>query len=206
LYKALVKEIHRVPDRVRRLAIANDIAEYVGLEAGMVLDEFRRAAGERRAPRSALREQKRMDANELLLLHALLSNAEAREMVAPTLRQVESARKWASWPVFEAALKMAEAGEEVSFRSLDPRLNEPERHLLQTAFLADEFVGTSVSVEQAVACLDKLVALDSAARIHGLREQVKEAERAGNWEEALRLSEELSREQALRRRRVESSH
>jgi hypothetical protein len=189
----LLKEIHRVPDKVKRLSIANDLAEHVGIGHGMVLEEFKKAAAERRAPRPAIREDAGLDANEVLLAHALLSNAEAREQIAPVLRQLTVVRKFKTWPILEGALALLDAGEAVSFANLQVRLKEPERALLSMLLMDDqERAGrNAVTAEQAVACVHALARMERESHRAELKSRIKEAERSGNLEEAMRASEEL---------------
>lgn len=193
LFQVLLKEIHRVPDKVKRLSIANDLAEFVGIGHGMVLEEFRKAAAERRAPKRDIREEEGLDPNEVILLHALIGNAEAREQILPVLKQLAVIKKYRTWPVFEALFRLLEGGEAVSFASLEPRLGEPAKTLLSAVLLDDqERVGRSeVTVDQAVACVHALARTEKEAQREELRSRIRQAERAGNLEEALRASQEL---------------
>jgi DNA primase len=193
LFQILLREIHRVPDKVKRLSIANDLAEHVGIGQGMVLDEFRRAAAERRAPRPAIREDASLDANEVLLLHAMVGNAEARDQLLPVLRQLTVVQRYRTWPIIEAAMRLAEAGEPVSFASLAPRLADPERTLLSLLLLDDqERAGrNAVTTDQAVACVHTLARMERESHRVELKNRIREAERNGDMQEALRASQEL---------------
>jgi DNA primase len=76
--QALMPEVERISDRLERMTIANDVAGYIGVERGMVLDSFRKAVAERRektleGPKMVLRHDERM------LLNALLSQPEMQE-------------------------------------------------------------------------------------------------------------------------------
>lgn len=193
LFQALLREIHRVPDKVKRLSIATDLAEHVGIGQGMVLDEFRKAAAERRAPRRQLQEETALDANEVLLVNAMIANPEAREQIVPVLKQLTVARRYRTWPILEAAIALCESGEAPSFASLEPRLMEPERHLLSLLLLDDqERAGRNmVTAEQAVACVHALARMEREAHRVELKKRIREAERAGDLEGALRASQEL---------------
>jgi hypothetical protein len=59
--------------------------------------------------------------------------------------------------------------------------------------LLQESEGAGLSVEQGIACLRSLQTADIETKRAELKARVKEAERAGNLAEALRLSEELNR-------------
>ncbi|MGC4053999.1 MAG: toprim domain-containing protein [Paludibaculum sp.] len=47
-FQFLLPAIQKMPDKLDRLAVANDVAEYLQMEPGIVLDEFRKAAAETR--------------------------------------------------------------------------------------------------------------------------------------------------------------
>src|SRR5207247_8421094 len=48
-FKFLLPSVQKISDKLERAAVANDMASYLGVEASLVLDQFRRAATERRA-------------------------------------------------------------------------------------------------------------------------------------------------------------
>ena len=50
-FKFLLASIDKIGDKLERAAIASDLAGYLGVEPGLVLEQFKRAAAERRAPR-----------------------------------------------------------------------------------------------------------------------------------------------------------
>ncbi len=65
-FKFLLPAVQRIPDKLERAAVANDVAGYLGVEPGLVLDQFKRASierrsagGERRQRRRTLRDQDR---------------------------------------------------------------------------------------------------------------------------------------------------
>jgi hypothetical protein len=59
---------------------------------------------------------------------------------------------------------------------------------LSVVIFADEVLEEEKAAEQASACLRSLRAEDPKAEIAALRAQVKAAERAGNFQEVMRLS------------------
>ena len=71
----LLPKVQSITDQLERMTIANDVAGYIGVDRGMVLDHFRKAVSERsekaiERPKSPLRHDERM------LLIALLTDAE----------------------------------------------------------------------------------------------------------------------------------
>ncbi len=54
----LLPAVQRISDRLERMAVANDVAGYIGVEQGMVLDTFlRSAAGRQAKPGRAAQER-----------------------------------------------------------------------------------------------------------------------------------------------------
>ena len=85
----LMPAVERISDRLERMTIANDVAGYLGVERGMVLDSFRKAVAERRektleGPKAVLRHDERM------LLNALLAQPEVRGEVLGELKSMEA--------------------------------------------------------------------------------------------------------------------
>jgi hypothetical protein len=118
---------------------------------------------------------------EKLLLRALIDSAEARAAVLPRLERLASVRQFATWKIFEALLA---AGGQEPFRysDLEARLGEAERHLLPRLLLADKTM---------VACVRRLEEECGRRSIAALKDEIREAERSGDFETALRKAEEL---------------
>ena len=187
MLNALLPAVERVGDPLERSAIANDLAAYIGVPQGMVLDSFRKTAASRQEkpmerPKIVLRPDER------LLLNAILADEEVGKQIAGQLQQSDAAAGFASRRVFQAMYALVAAGGRLNFESLHARLEEADRNLLAEAVLEGETEVTPGAVEAAMESIRR-----SQAR--GLRDQIKarirEAERAGNWEEALRLAAEL---------------
>lgn len=195
-FQFLLPAIHRMPDKIERLSVANDLAAYLGIEAGLVLEEFRKAAAERREQKNRAREDSAPDPNELMLLHALLTSAEARAEIAPALRTMEGVKRFRMARIFDVVLRLIEAGEAPAVSAVEGRLEEADRTLLLGVLFDDELLREGVPLEQARACLRRLSAGEHQLGRDHLRRLIREAERAGDLAEALRLTGEL---QALER-------
>src|SRR5579884_2074889 len=48
-FKALLPTVHKISDKLERAAVANDVASYLGVDPGLVLDQFKRVAADRPA-------------------------------------------------------------------------------------------------------------------------------------------------------------
>jgi DNA primase len=191
-FQFLLPSIQKMPDRLERLAVAGDVAEYLRMEKGVVLEEFKRAARDRRGQVQAKKEEASQDPTELLLINALLTNAEAREVLAEALRRPGATARFAAQRIFDTILRMIDAGEPVHFRSVDARLEENDRALLARLVFADETIQSEVSTEQALACLKRLESGEHQGARGRLRAEIRDAEREGRMEDALRLMRQLT--------------
>ena len=78
-------------------------------------------------------------------------------------------------------------GETVTYEELHARLEEGDQNLLASAVLQDETNEAAISLSQGVVCLHRLERSGAQAQVTELKARVKEAERAGDQREALRL-------------------
>ena len=190
--KFLLPAVQRVSDRLERAAIASDIAGYLGVEAGMVLDYFRRAAAERRdQPMQAAREPVRP--LEKILLNALLASSETRQQVIPRLKTMPQVEQFQTRKIFLVLFSLHDSQGDFRFSEVEARLEDKEKALLTSVVFADDVEGGGSPLEQALACVHKLEGEALESRRADLKAQVRQAERSGNLEEALRLTEELER-------------
>jgi DNA primase len=193
-WKFLQPAIQRIPDKLERMAVVNDLGGYLGVDATAILEQFRRSAGEAggRNGRTPADPTARVPAMEKLLLRALLDSADARAAVLPRLDRLPEVRQFVTWSIFEVLL--AAAGQEpFGYGDLEARLNESDRHLLPRLLLADNTMGAEHSLEQALACVQRLEAEAGKRSIADLKDEIRTAERAGDFETALRKAEELRR-------------
>jgi DNA primase len=189
--KFLLPAVHRIPDKLERAAVAGDLASYVGIEPGMVLEQFRRAATERR--QTPPPERASLPPVEQMLLAAVLEDVDARREVFPRLRAMKSVERFQSRHIFAAMFQLEDAGNQWDYATLEARLENGDRDLLASSVLADQMNEREVSVAQALACLRTLETREREAQLGELRARVRAAEREGNLEEALRLAAQLSR-------------
>ena len=190
-FRFLLPAIQKVPDRLERAAIAEDVADYLGVDKGLVLDQFRKAAADRsgpaRAPVVAAPPLERM------LVLSLLASPEARAEVTPRLAELAAFGEFRVRGLIEAMGAMDEAGLAVDYLSLEGRVAEADRTLLREIASADEMGEAGHTAEQARACLRELEAAEREAQRAALRARLKAAERAGDTAEALRLLGEIGR-------------
>jgi DNA primase len=186
----LMPAIQRVGDKLDRAAIANDMAGYLGVEPGLVLDHFKKSAAERSEP-GLRKTAEPVRAVEKILLNSLLLGEDLRPKIIPRLRQMPAVERFAAAEVFRTMFALYDREPGFRFPDLEARLEESGRSILAEAALADELSEADYSLEQAEACLEKLDAEDREARRRELRQRVKEAERAGDFGLVRRYTQEL---------------
>ena len=124
-------------------------------------------------------------------MRLLLANPDAPAALIPGLREIVAIQQMPTRRIFEAIFAQHEAGARIGFSEIHDRLEVEDRALLASTVLLEETDEAGQSVEQGIACLRSLRAADIEERRAGLKVRIKEAERAGDMAEALRLSEEL---------------
>ena len=189
-FQSLLPVIEGLSNRMERSAVATDLAGYLGIEASVVLDHLRRKAADHVEP-PLPRTQLKAHSTDQILLPLLLSNDEARPQLIAALRELGSPRLGATGPLYEAIIAMHEAGEPVSFVTVHERLAGPLQKLLEDIVLKDDI--SVASLEDGLACIAAW-----QREIHGetqrdLKAQIKQAEREGRFEDALRLMAQLSK-------------
>ncbi len=196
--QSLLPAVQRINDRLERMAIANDLAGYIGVDRGVVLDSFRRSVSER-TEKTIERPKPEFRAEELVLLHALLDEPDLQGELISELKSMETIARFSTRRVFEAMFAIEAAGGRLSFEEINARLEEADQDLFAHAVIRDDI---TASREAAMACLESLRRSENQLRREQLKARIKEAERARQWEEALRLGEELQRlDPAIRRAR-----
>jgi DNA primase len=169
--------------------IANELAGYIGVDKGMVLDSFRKTATERHEktfdrPTVALRPDERM------LLNAVFGEAAMGSEIIEELRSVESITGFTSGRIFQAVFALNQTGSRVSFEEVNARLEEADQHLLAEVILRDD---AEHSAEEVLAALKRVRLSDHQQKTDQLRARIRELEREGKTEEAIQLMAELPR-------------
>jgi len=189
-FKFLLPSVQKISDKLERAAIANDLAGYIGVEPGLVLEQFKKAAADRRTPAPPKRESRpQIPGTENLLLHSLLASEQARAEILPRL----DTQDFVAREIFEAMRHQHDSGSPVTFSAIEARLSAPAQALLHEVASADEMIDEDLAVQQAQACLRRLEADLRRKQIDDLRAKVKAAEREGQMNEALRIIAELER-------------
>jgi DNA primase len=191
-FKFLLPSVQKIPDKLERAAVANDLAAYLGVEPSLVLDQFRRAATERKAQPHSAPPRVVLPAMERILINAAFASERVREEILPQLTR-EMTAGWALREVFEAVRQVLNVGGAFTFAAVEGRLSEPARRLLHEAVAADDNSDESLAWDQAEACLRRLEIDLRRRRLDEVRARVKAAEREGRVVEALQWMVELDR-------------
>jgi DNA primase len=183
----LLPKVQEVHDPLERMAIANEVAGYIGVEKGMVLDHFRKAAGSKREkaiqqPTNPLRPDER------ILLMAVLTNPERSGDILAQIRSMDSLEAMPSRRLFHAVLAVEGGGGRMAFEEVHARLEEADQNLLAQSLLNEDSEITDEEVNAALACMQR-----SEEQYHRsqLKARIGDAERGGRMEEAMRLTLEL---------------
>ena len=140
----------------------------------------------RRAP-----GQEPLRADEKILLNLLVSDAEARQELIPQLEQESAVEQFATRRIFKALFTLHAGGGTVQYEELHARLEEGDQEILASVVLKDETDGSAASLSLGEECVRSLQRSGQKSRVAALKARVKEAERSGNLQEALRLAAEL---------------
>jgi DNA primase len=183
-FKFLTPAIQRIADRLERFAVANDVADYLGVDEKLVREHFSQGVKEQ----GNIQRRPETPPVERLLLHSLLASEAARSLAIPELRDLPAVDRFMARNVFKALFAMHSDGAPFRFADLEGRLSDADRDLLSSVVFADEILEEDKAAEQALACLRSLKSQDPQAELAALRAQVKTAERAGDIPEAMRLT------------------
>ncbi len=177
-------------DKLERVAVANDLASYLGVAPGMVLDHFRKVAADR-VERSPAPKAESSRATDRILLPLLVNDSEARAQLIDQLRDLPALRQLSTAPIFEALLTLYDAGETISFNTLHARIHPSLQDTL-AAIILDAGAGGGATIEDGIACVEALRREDREAILRELKGRIKSAEREGRLAEALALMQQLS--------------
>jgi DNA primase len=188
--KFLLPAVQRVTDRLERATAANDLAQYLGIDAGLILDHFKKAAAERRE--KPLTITAGVKPIESILINAFVASEEARAELLPIVRGLPTAEEFATRRILQALYAMADSGTAFSFGELEARLDDQGRELLHKLVFSDtEAQEPDKLCERAAESVRALQQAGHEARRAELKARARDAERAGNIAEALRITRQL---------------
>jgi DNA primase len=191
----LLPAVHRIPDKIERAGVADDLASYLGVERGMVLDAFKKAALDRRQQDVKVSPAPLMPA-ERILLRTLLHHPELRPAVLPRVRALHNLTRLRSKSLLLVMGSLWELQPDFGYADLEPRLEANDAALLSEVVFADEIPeteDTEAARANAMASLETLEMEGRTASLDSLRQQIRQAQQKGDMQAALVLLEQLDR-------------
>ena len=188
-FQFLMPAIQSLSDKLERVAVANDLAGYLGVDTGLVLEHFRKNAADR-GNRVAVPAANLARKADRILIPLLLSHEVERDRLLEGLRGRSTTRQGTVAPLYEAIFGMHDQGEPINFNALHERLNTAQQEVLST--LVFDAAASSVSLEDGLAAISALEREDHEATRRELIARIRAAEREGNMTEALKLTGELT--------------
>jgi DNA primase len=183
----LVPSVNLLRDKIKRVAIANELAEHLRVDSGLVLEQFRRAAAERREkPLQATAEtEDRWSPGETLLLRCLLHSGEARREMLEEVVELAAQQNLPSRPLLEALRMVAPETDDLDYAALEGRLQTKEQQLLsQLVFSTGAEHSSLAEAREFFAALRRQA---WEARHRDLRREIAEAENNGDQARVLEL-------------------
>ncbi len=188
-FQSLLPAIQGITNKLERGVVAEDLAGYLGIERGLVLDHFRKMAADRVERGPSPKATPSAHATDRILLPLLLSDEQARPPLVAALRDMTAPRSGDTGPIYETVLSMHDGGEIVSFVAVHERLSPAHQTLLQAIVLEAATAGSTL--EDGLACIAAWRRETQGVATRDLKAQIRQAEREGRFEEALRLMTEL---------------
>ncbi len=188
----LLPSLQRIPDRIERAGVVNDLASYLGVAPGLVLEQFKKAAIERREQKPEFTAPA-VRPVEMILLKALLLYPELRDEILDRLGKAAGLYQFRSKGIFQGMLQLHRLQPGFRYMDLDARLEENDRALLSEMVFADEMESEDKESarQNALACLKTIEVGEMESRAAQLRIQIRQAQQRGDMESAMRLVEEL---------------
>jgi DNA primase len=188
-FQALVPAIQDLSDKLARVTYANDLAGYLGVDQGIVLEHFRKLATDR-VDRGPVLKADPTRATDRILLPLLVNDGDARARLIDHLRDLPALRQLTTAPIFEILIMMHDAGETVNFNTLHERLHPSLQESL-AAVVLDSGAG-GATLEDGLACIEALRRTNRESVMQELKTRIKSAEREGRINDAMELARELS--------------
>jgi DNA primase len=184
-FRFLMPSVHLIPDKLKRASLADELANHLAIPAGLVLEQFRRAATERQSSPLAAPPTDPFSAGESLLLKLFMKSLEARREMLSGVAEIAASESLPSAKIFQA-LGVVELSEEpFQYTAVEGRLEDNERKLLSKIVFEED--GHSGSLDDGRQAYGALRMRSWERRYRAVRRQIAEAEKAGNRSEALRF-------------------
>lgn len=189
-FQFLLPAVQGLTDKIERVAVANDVASYLNVTSGLVLENFRKLAADKRDT-SVQQLAVRLPESDRILISVMLLDPDAREQLIPALKALTVIQQSPARRIYDALFALDETGGPVQYAALFERLEEAERAALSATLLGGDQNDASLTMEAALSCLESLRAKERDGKTSELKARIRDAERAGNFQEALALMQLL---------------
>ena len=161
-FQFLLPAIQGLNDKLERVAVANDLAVYLGVESGLVLEHFRKMAADRveRIPAPKTDRLPRHRPHTAAPADQRCRSARATDRSAS---RSPGTAPTSTAPIFETLISMHDAGEAISFNTLHDAASARSRNFLPPSFSMR--TAGAATMEDGLACVDALRREDSAKAI-----------------------------------------
>jgi DNA primase len=189
-FQFLMPAIQSLSDKLERVAVANDLAGYLGVETGLVLEQMRKNAADRsgKAQTPVIASPARKA--DRILIPLLLSDERNRGQLIAGLRQLSSPSQGAAAAVYEAIFAMHDAEEAVNFNTVHERLSASQQELL--AALVFDAAAASVNIDDGLAAIAALEREETEIARREMIARIRDAEREGRIAEAMELTRQMT--------------
>ena len=185
-FRLLVPSINLLPDKIQRAALTNELADHLGIDRGLVLEQLRRAAVDRRTP-PPVSSSGSGDAiaGEKLLVRLLTESEEARKEMLSDVVEIAVREGLATAPILEAVVAVASSGERFQYAAVEGRLSEKDREFLSRIIFETDSQPCSLDDgRQAYTALRKM---GWEREYRSVRRQIAQAEKSGDRQAAIEL-------------------
>ncbi len=185
-FRLLVPSINLLPDKIQRAALTNELADHLGIDRGLVLEQLRRAAVDRRTP-PPVSSSGPGDAiaGEKLLVRLLTESEEARKEMLSDVVEIAVRESLATTPILEAVVAVASSGERFQYAAVEGRLSEEDQEFLSRIIFETDSQPCSLDDgRQAYTALRKM---GWEREYRSVRRQIAQAEKSGDRQAAIEL-------------------
>ncbi len=189
-FQFLLPAVQGLTDKLERVAIANDLASYLNVSSGLVLENFRKMAADKRDTPAQIVTQRLPEADRIVLA-VLLSDPDTHDTLLPELQDLESLELSPAKRIYDAVFAILTSGEVLSFASLHQRLEDADKKTLSASLLSEHANEHSVNIDAAMACIAAMKRRASDSRVSDLKARIRDAERSGDFAAALALAKSL---------------
>ena len=169
-FQFLLPAVQGLTDKLERVAVANDLASYLNVSSGLVLENFRKMAADKRDAPAPIIE--RLPELDRILLSVLLSDAESHGALLPELRQLSGIEHSPARRIYAALFALADSGEGLSFAALHARLEDADQKTLSASLLSQDANEHSATLDSALRCITFMKRRDTESRISQLKAQI----------------------------------